>query len=274
MAADPVLDKVVVTVGDQKITAREYNTFLNNLPEQYRAQAQGGMKRRVGEQYAEVKLLAQEARKRALDRDPAVQAQIAFQLDNILAGALFKSLQEDGKADDAAARQYYEEHKAQYEQVQARHILVRFKGSPVPTAAGKPELSEEQALAKTNEIRKKLLAGEDFAKLAKEESSDTGSAQAGGNLGTFRRGQMVPEFDQAAFSLPAGQVSEPIKTQFGYHLVLVDKHESKSFEQAREEIDKRLRPETAKKAIEQLKSGKIVLDEGFFGPAAPAPAKP
>ena len=91
---------------------------------------------------------------------------------------------------------------------------------------GKPELTEEQALAKAQEIKKKLAAGGDFAALAKAESDDTGSGANGGELGTFKRNSMVPEFEQVAFSLARGQVSDPIKTQFGYHMIQVDKHDT------------------------------------------------
>jgi len=97
--------------------------------------------------------------------------------------------------------------------------------------------AEKQALAGRNwdgeakkeadDLRKQLLAGADFAKLARENSGDPGSALNGGDLGSFRRGRMVPEFDQAAFALPVGQVSEPIKTKFGYHLLKVEKRELK-----------------------------------------------
>ena len=86
---------------------------------------------------------------------------------------------------------------------------------------------DDEAKRKTDDLRKQLLAGADFAKLARENSSDPGSAFNGGDLGSFRQGRTVPEFDQAAFTLPLGQVSEPIKTKFGYHLLKVEKRELK-----------------------------------------------
>jgi parvulin-like peptidyl-prolyl isomerase len=249
-AVDP--NKVVLSVGDQKITAREFNVYLEALPEQLRAQAQGPLKRQMAEQVVRMKLLAQEAKKSGLDKDPATQNRIAMQTENILAGAAYNDMLKKVAVDEASARKYYEEHKNEWEEASARHILIKFKGSPVPAREGKPELSEEQALAKAQEIRKKLVAGADFAALAKEESDDTGSGSNGGDLGSFKRNSMVPEFEKVAFSQPVGEVSEPIKTQFGYHLIRVDKRDSSSFESVRSQIEERMRPEQARTAVEAL----------------------
>ena len=103
-------------------------------------------------------------------------------------------------------RSYFDENRerlAKPEQVRARHILVE---------------TEEQA----RELRERYLAGEDFAELARKHSIDRGSANLGGDLGWFGRGVMVAPFEEAAFSLEPGQISEPVKSQFGYHLILVE----------------------------------------------------
>lgn len=218
-AAPADTSKVVMTVGDQKITEKEFDLLIDALPEQYRSQARGPMKRQMAEQIARVRLLANEARRRGLHKDAATQSRIRFQEDNLLAGAVYNDMMAKMVVDDAAVRKYYDDHKNEYETLTARHILVKFKGSPVPTREGKPELSEEEALAKVNGIKKQLAAGGDFAAIAKAESDDTGSGANGGELGNFARGQMVPAFEEVAFKLPVGQVSDPVKTQFGYHLI-------------------------------------------------------
>jgi len=103
------------------------------------------------------------------------------------------------------------------EQVRAAHILISF-----PENATKEQ--KKVAKEKVNELRKKALAGEDFAKLAKENSHDTTSAARGGNLGYFEKGVMVPEFEKAVFSLKKDQISNVVETKYGYHIIkLFDK---------------------------------------------------
>ena len=126
------------------------------------------------------------------------------------------------------------------EQVHARHILVAVRtpepaatptpvggptsdpNAPTPTPTLEPR-DDAQALARIIEVQQKLGAGGDFTALAAQYSDDPGSKTQGGDLGWFARGQgLVKEFEDAAFSLPVGKVSDPVKTQFGYHLIKVD----------------------------------------------------
>src|SRR5580704_5940069 len=263
-------DKVVLTVGDETMTVGQYNHLVDALPEQYQATARGAGKRQVVEQLISLKIMAQEARRRKLDQDPGYKAQVAFQAENILANVLFRDMSANLKIGDADVQKYYDEHKAEYERVTARHILIRTKGSAAP-AGGKKELTDEEALEKTKALRARIVAGEDFATIAKAESDDTGSGANGGSLNSFSHGQMVPPFEKAAFALPVGQVSEPVKSQFGYHLILVEKHEEKTLDEVRPEIEKKLRPELAKQAVDNLrKQTPVKVDDSFFGPAVPA----
>ena len=121
------------------------------------------------------------------------------------------------------------------EQVHARHILLNViepsaepAATPEPTAEGAPAptptpapRSEAEAIALATELRDRILAGEKFEDIAAQYSNDTSNAQSGGDLGWFGRGAMVAAFEEAAFALPIGQISEPITTSFGVHLIEV-----------------------------------------------------
>ncbi|MFS0880315.1 peptidylprolyl isomerase [Metabacillus niabensis] len=134
-----------------------------------------------------------------------------------------KLLESKIKITDEEMKTFFDENKAEFakeEQVKAMHILV----------------ADEKT---ANEVKKKLDEGGDFAELAKEYSTDPGSAQKGGELGFFGKGQMVPEFEEKAFSMKVDEISDPVKTSLGYHIIKVtDRQEAEeaNFEKSKEEI--------------------------------------
>src|SRR5262249_3491594 len=147
-------NKVVLAIGDRRVTEAEFENLVDSLPEQYRAFARGQGKRAFAEQLVQVQLLTDEAKKSKLDQDPKVKTTLDYQLDSILPAAKFAQLQKDTKADDGAVEKYYNEHKNDFEILKARHILIRVKGAPMQGIPGKPELTDEEALAKAQDIRK------------------------------------------------------------------------------------------------------------------------
>jgi parvulin-like peptidyl-prolyl isomerase len=268
--ADP--NKVVLSIGSTSFTVAQYNALVDALPQQYQSFARGAGKRQFAENLVQLTLLAGEAEKRSLDKDPAVKEQLAVSRQDILARAMFDDMQKNTKVDSAAIQAYYDAHKNEYESVKAKHVLIRVKGAPMPGAEGKPELTDEQALAKATEVRAKLAAGADFGAVAKADSDDTGSAAQAGDLGEFRRGMMVPPFEQAAFSLKVGEISQPVKSPFGYHIIVVTEHKLKTLEDSKADIEKAIRPELARKAVEDMRKGaKVNIDDSYFGPAPATP---
>jgi peptidyl-prolyl cis-trans isomerase D len=161
--------------------------------------------------------------------------------------------------DQARVRAAYQQHPDRYhlpEQVHARHILFKL-------AKDAPPDQVETTRKKAEAARGRLVAGADFAALARELSDDPGSKDRGGELGFFGRGQMVPPFEQAAFSLEPGKISEPVRTDFGFHLLQVEERRSaqdRSFDQVREELAQELLAQDAgqvqaRKDADQLLQG-------------------
>ncbi|MBQ3065575.1 MAG: peptidylprolyl isomerase [Clostridia bacterium] len=148
-------------------------------------------------------LLVLDATRNLYEREPEFKAELARVKEDLLANYAVEKAVRDVRVTDDDVAAYYEEHKDQFvqgETVNASHILVD---------------SEEKA----NEILAKIKAGEISFEDAARQNSSCPSGKEGGNLGDFTRGQMVPEFDTACFTMEVGALSEPIKTQFGYHLI-------------------------------------------------------
>lgn len=272
-AQAPAADPVVLTVGTEKITQSTFEAIIAGLNEQQRAQLQNPEARRsLAEQIAELKVMAQEGRARKLDQTPAIKAKIGLQEEQVLAGAVYQDMVKTVSEDDLRA--FYTEHGDQWTEAKGRHILVRFEGSRVPVREGQKDLTDAEALAKASELRAKIVAGAKFEDVAKSDSDDVGSGENGGDLGTFSPGQMVDAFDNVAFVIPIGTVSEPVKSDFGYHLILIESRGAKKFEDVRAEIEQAVRPEMGGKAVEALKAKTPVsYDEGYFGKPAAEPAK-
>jgi peptidyl-prolyl cis-trans isomerase C len=272
-AQAPAADPVVITVGTDKVTKSMFENIIGTLNEQQKQQLQTPeAKRALAEQIAELTMMAAEGRKRGLDQTPVVQTKIVLQAQQILATAAFQEMTKNPPS-DADIQEFYKANAMKWTEAKGRHILVRFEGSRVPPREGQKDLTDEQALAKAKELRAKIVGGAKFEDVAKAESDDVGSGENGGDLGTFGPGQMVEEFDKIAFELPVAQLSEPVKTAFGYHLILIESRDAKKLEEVKPEIEQALRPELGAKAVQELKAKTtITFDDAFFGKAPEAQA--
>ncbi|MCA1840721.1 MAG: peptidylprolyl isomerase [Actinomycetota bacterium] len=154
---------------------------------------------------------------------------------------------------EAQIQAYYDQNRAQFDsQVHAAHILVC--GDFDQTKRACNFTPEDEATAK--DIAKRAKAGEDFAALAKQFSKDGSNKDSGGDLGFFGKGQMAVEFENAAFALQPGQISDPVKTNFGFHIIkLIAK--GKSFEDSKQEITKGLGQQTQQQAFQKWLQGKL-----------------
>lgn len=152
-----------------------------------------------------------------------------------------------GEIEQELIGEYYDSHEDEFkqpEQVRARHILLK-----VPSNVS--EEREAEIRAEADALLQQLRDGADFDELAEEHSEDTATAEKGGDLGLFPQGQMVAPFDKAVFALEVGELSEPVRTTFGFHLIrLEDKVEAgvKSLTEVKDQIEKTLRQDRAKEA--------------------------
>jgi peptidyl-prolyl cis-trans isomerase C len=223
-AAAPVRadEKVVATVNghaiseaDLALAEAEIGNELGNLPESTR-------RRVLVEFMIENQLFAEAAEAEKLGSGADFDKRMAFWRQRALRDAYFEKTVKASIGEDAA-RAIYDDKVKQLnpeDEVQARHILVA---------------SEEEA----NKLITRIAGGEDFAQLAKENSGDAGSKAQGGMLGYFGKGQMVPQFEDAAFALQKGQVSKPVQSQFGWHVIKVEDRRQKpppSFDEVKDRL--------------------------------------
>jgi peptidyl-prolyl cis-trans isomerase D len=160
-------------------------------------------------------------------------------------------------------KSYYDQHQDQYrvpEEVKVRHILNK---TPSPGADGKVDEKEvEAARKKADDVLKQLKAGAKFEDLAKKYSDDPGSGKQGGDLGWIGRGRTVPEFEKAAFSLAKGQVSDLVKSSYGFHIIRTeDKHDAhlKTLEEVKDQIEPLIKQQRASRMLET--AGNALLEQ-------------
>lgn len=209
------VNDISITEGDLKLAEDEIGRDLGNLPD--------ATKRRVLVEFLiENNLFAKAAESAKLSESADFDKRLTYWRNRALRDAYFDK-EINSSVSEAAAKAYYDDQVKALkpkEEVEARHILVD---------------TEEKA----KELKAKIAEGTDFATLAKEHSKDPGTKDDGGMLGYFSTGQMVPAFEQAAFALKKGEVSDPVKSQFGWHLIKVEDRRQKpppSFEDVKDRI--------------------------------------
>jgi peptidyl-prolyl cis-trans isomerase C len=227
-----------VTEADMRYAENELGGELANLPPEVKRRA-------LAEYLIDNSLFADAAEAAKLSATPEFEQQMGYLKRRVLRELYFNKTLKDTIKDDEA-KKIYDERVAKLkpeEEISASHILVD---------------TEDKA----KELKAKLAAGGDFAQLAKENSTDTGSKEQGGALGYFGRGQMVPEFEGAAFKLEKGQISDPVHTNFGWHIIRVDdkrKKEPPSFAAVKDTIMNSLIVRKAQDAATEMR-GKAQIE--------------
>ena len=215
--------KVVANLNGNKITEDKLKLLIESLPPQTQQQFQSeDGKKKLLEQLTTQTLLVQEARKLKLDGSATYRVRLELMSNELLLNQYYQYVVENNPATDDILNKYYATHtdvlagKTSYS---AKHIIVTpKKDMKVSNSTGTDATSDATALKKIKMLQKKLNNGEDFSELAKKYSEGP-SAPRGGDLGTFEKGAMVPEFEQAMATMKPGDVSDIVKTRFGYHLV-------------------------------------------------------
>jgi EpsD family peptidyl-prolyl cis-trans isomerase len=194
-------------VGSSQITQADFNRELQALPDYAQRMFEGTAgKEKLLDEIVNKEVLYQEAQKKGMDKNPDFVRKLEdFKKMTLISELLEKEIMSTAKVSDQEAREYYEKNKQDFapvDQIRLSHILVK---------------TEEDA----DSVLQRLKKGEKFDAIARKESIDKESAQKGGDLGYFSRGQKVPDFVRTAASLKVGEISSPAKSADGYHVVVV-----------------------------------------------------
>lgn len=198
-------NKVLAIVDGREITQQDVINLLQSLGDRAAAFNHPDGQKQLVEELVMQELLYSEALEKGLDQDETFKKAVKAMEKSLLTQFAMKQLMDNVTVDEAELENYYDTHQTSFmSKASARgsHILVK-------------------TLEEAKSIRKEIEKGLDFKEAAKQYSICP-SKDVGGDLGTFTRGQMVPEFEQVAFALKPGIVSPPVETQFGYHLILLD----------------------------------------------------
>jgi peptidyl-prolyl cis-trans isomerase C len=262
-AEKPALkDPVVAIVNGQQVRLSELEVAQQALPPQYRNVPLQSVYPALLDRIIDSKLVVADGRKHKVGDDAAFKKRMAFVEEQVIQD-FWLQREIAKKVTQEKMQQRYEERLKSMpseEEVHARHILVA---------------TEDEAKALIADIKK----GGSFEKLAKEKSTDKASGAEGGDLGWFKKSDMVKEFADAAFALKKGELTEaPVKTQFGYHVILLDdrrKAPPPAFEELAEQIREELARETVTGLLDQLRAGAKIEKFNIDGSKPdPAAAKP
>ncbi|MDY3118014.1 MAG: peptidylprolyl isomerase [Peptoniphilus sp.] len=220
-------NKVLASIGNVDIHQSDVDAYVKSMNPQMALQFQGEEgKKYILDELVRQELLLLDAVDKKMDEEEEFKKVFADTKKSLLKSYNFSKTIEGVEVTEDEMKEFYEENKAFFkkpESVHAAHILV----------------DDEK---KAKDLSKQIKEGADFEALAKEHSSCP-SNERGGDLGTFGRGQMVPEFDEKVFAMEDGEISDPVKTQFGYHVIkriAGQPEEEKSFDEVRGEIQMEL----------------------------------
>jgi peptidyl-prolyl cis-trans isomerase C len=265
-------DTVVAEVGGKKLTAAEVDKLFAGLPPQMQQSARMQPEKAVTTVLM-LRYMAEEAEKANLDKQAPWKDSLEFQRMTILYQAEMNDYKDKIQVSAEDQDKTYKENPDRFKQVKVKVIHITFSATPdKPGPDGKKVFSEAEAKAKADELRKQILAGEDFGKLARENSDDKSSAAKDGDFGTISQNSPYPPpVKTAVFALKVGDVSEPVKQANGFYLIRADSVVTQPYGEVRPQIIEELKQSRFNDWMKGLQARFAVKVEnpGYFTPKRP-----
>jgi peptidyl-prolyl cis-trans isomerase C len=262
---------IVAKIGNKKITFADLNRIIGYYDQEQQKVIEKNpqLKETILWQLIQGMVVSKIAREKNFDKRPDIKNQQELMLNNFLASQyLQKEIIEKVTINETKAQAYYKDHPDTFkspEMVRARHILIKVE-------QGASDEDKKKGKAKADEVLEKLKKGEDFVKLAAETSDDPGTKTKGGDLDFFSKGTMIPAFEEAAFALKPGELSNVVETEYGYHIIkLEEKKEAvlEPYETIKEKVKDLALQEMRKTAVsdfieKSLKNAKVEINPSLI----------
>jgi parvulin-like peptidyl-prolyl isomerase len=247
------LDKgIVAIIGDYVLTRDKFRAITDYMGQKYDYKLNPEQEKEFIQFIVNKKLMAMDARSKGYADRPDIKMKYEWDFDDILSHAYYSdNVDKKSNVTDAEAKAYYTAHPGDFVQIKASHILVKSK-----------QLAES--------LYNRIKDGEDFADIAKKYSEDDTTKAKGGDLGEFGRGTMVQEFEDAAFALDDGEVSRPVKSIYGWHIIKVFSRKKYNFDDSKDKIVQMIKEKKQQQAFDSVisalkKKYKVTVNESVAG---------
>ena len=243
---------IIAIIGEYVLTKEKYRTITEYMNQKYDYKLTPEQEKEFIQFIVNKKLMAMEARSLGYADRPDIKSKYEWDFDDILSHVYFsENVEKKSLVSDRDAKAYFDAHTGDFVEIKAMHILVKSK-----------QLAES--------LYKRINDGEDFSDIAKKYSEDSTTKEKGGDLGSFGRGTMVQEFEDAAFGLSDNEVSPPVKSVYGWHIIKVLSRKKFTFDESKDKIIAMIKDKKQQQVFDSTLSAlkkkyKVTVNEDVIG---------
>lgn len=215
--------QTIAIIGQYVLTKEKYKVITEYMKQKFDYKLTDEQEKEFIQYIVNKKMMAMEARSLGYADRPDIKVKYEYDFDDILSHVYYsENIEKKSQVSEKDAKSYYDAHTGDFVEIKALHILVKSK-----------QLAES--------LHKRILGGESFEEIAKKYSEDATTKEKGGNLGAFTKGVMVQEFEDTAFALADNEISQPVKTVYGYHIIKVLERKKYSYDDSKDKITKMIK---------------------------------
>ncbi|GEM_PF-1393923 len=248
-------EDVVLTIGTETFTREKFEAIMRALPPAFQQQVAQMTKKQFAQQFGMMLSLARSAEKEKLDQTQQVKDQLEFQRLQFLAQLAFQQISQKNQViTDDQIKAYYTAHIADQQQAKIRGILVAFARPKGKDGTTPKDRTDDEAKALATSLRDKIVKGEDFAAVAKENSDEPETGPKGGDMGTVKHNQLPPNIEKVIFSLKPKEVSAPVPEASGYYIFQLEDLRETTLEEATPQIRNLLLQQATIGTLDKMKA--------------------